>query len=238
MMDVQMFLPSPKAVSSRPERASQRSLTLCETRTHCPFDLKVRRAIRLVGLSFERRRGPGDCCAIGKGPTLVIDGVVAVNADAIMRRLNALVPGVLVPKEVAAEAWLFEQVADRCLSPFVFAARWLDPANWDAVREAHFGDASWFTRSFELPRLRARIAGQLAGVDTSDDALRRALDALEERAPDRGFWLGTPRATLADVAIFAQLASLRSPLTPRVGRELSLRPALSDWLDRVDAATC
>jgi hypothetical protein len=42
---------------------------------------------------------------------------------------------------------------------------------------------------------------------------------------------------LADVALFGQLASFRTPLTPWQAGELAKRPVLDDWLDRVDRAT-
>lgn len=65
---------------------------------------------------------------------------------------------------------------------------------------------------------------------------RSVLDRLEARAPRTGFWLGET-VGVADVALFAQLRSLKSALTPWQAREIELRPALVDWIDRVDAAT-
>jgi glutathione S-transferase len=76
-----------------------------------------------------------------------------------------------------------------------------------------------------------------AGEEALWDDYRRVLDFLEARAPHDGFWLGGDTPTVADVAIFGQLHGLRTPLTAAQGRELVLRPALTDWLDRVDEAT-
>jgi glutathione S-transferase len=62
------------------------------------------------------------------------------------------------------------------------------------------------------------------------------LDDLDARAPDDGFWMG-PRATAADVGLFAHLHELRLPTTPWLAEEVARRSRLSRWLDRVDAAT-
>ena len=95
-----------------------------------------------------------------------------------------------------------------------------------------------------VPRLRRKVLASLvardflrAGETALWDDFRRVLDALEARAPLEGFWVESDAPTVADVAIFGQLHGLRTPLTAAQGRELALRPALTDWLDRVDAAT-
>lgn len=75
------------------------------------------------------------------------------------------------------------------------------------------------------------------GVVVVDSTSIVVLDALEARAPYEGFWLGTGRPTIADIALYAQLHALRSPLTPLQAREVLVRPRLSDWLDRVGDAT-
>jgi glutathione S-transferase len=51
-----------------------------------------------------------------------------------------------------------------------------------------------------------------------------------------GFWLG-PRLSVADVALFAQLHSLRTSLTPWQRDSVEARESLRQWLDRVDVAT-
>lgn len=62
------------------------------------------------------------------------------------------------------------------------------------------------------------------------------LDDLDARAPAEGFWLG-PRLGVADIAMFGQLRSLDTALTPRQAADLRARKRLSAWIDRVDAAT-
>jgi glutathione S-transferase len=74
------------------------------------------------------------------------------------------------------------------------------------------------------------------GLEACYDRMRRALDDLDARAPEEGFWLG-PRATVADVGLFAHLHSLRLPLIPWQAAEVAKRERLSRYLDRFDAIT-
>ena len=75
-----------------------------------------------------------------------------------------------------------------------------------------------------------------AGKEALWSDFQRVLGHLEARAPRTGFWVGGS-VSVADVAIFAQVRSLRTPLTPRQAREIELRPVLVDYLDRVDEVT-
>ena len=95
----------------------------------------------------------------------------------------------------------------------------------------------------DRPAVRRKVLGALVARDFCGPARRRSgttsagSSTLEARAPLEGFWVESDTPTVADVAIFGQLHGLRTPLTAAQGRELALRPALTDWLDRVDAAT-
>ena len=140
-------------------------------------------------------------------------------------------------RRVRAEAWAWEDFAARSLGGYLQTAIWDDDRNWPLVRSALFG-SSWLARTVVAPFVRARkrtaLRTRAAGVFGIDD-FRRMLDHLEARAPFEGFWV-TSRVTVADLAIFAQLDPLRSPLTASQAREIKLRPALTDWLDRVGLA--
>lgn len=111
--------------------------------------------------------------------------------------------------------------------------------------EAYFaGGAPWLVKKLVVPMIRRKVLSGLvardflrAGEKALWDDYRRVLDCLEARAPRGGFWLGGEHASVADIAIFGQLHGLRTPLTRAQARELTLRPALTDWLDRVDEAT-
>ncbi len=218
--------------------------------SYSPFALKTHRALKLAGLAYETRRGrmPADFKRYNPQaqiPVLLVDDEPVHDSTRILARLAELAPS-LLPRDprARAEAWLWEDWADRALRGYVIAARWADDRNWPAVRDAIFGGAPWFMRKIIAPLVRRRVAGTLvvsdftrAGMPALWDDFRRVLDALEARAPERGFWLGDA-PSIADVGLFGQLHALRiEALTPSQARELKLRPALTDWLDRVDEAT-
>ncbi len=142
-----------------------------------------------------------------------------------------------------AAAWLWEDVADTSLNGFLVAARWADERNWPAVRDAYFGGAPWPVRALVAPQIRRGVIGGLvardvwrAGARACWERFEKALDQLEARAPEQGFWVGAA-PSVADLAIFAQLHSLRTRLTRPQGEALAAHPGISAYLDRVDAVT-
>ena len=243
-------------------KTNQPTIVLCElaetgidsVQSYSPFCLKVHRALGLAGVSYTSRRGaPGDFRALNAAaqvPVLLVDDEVITDSTRILARIDRLAiangrPSLVpVDPRARAEAWLWEDYADRALNGYLVAARWADDRNWPMVREAYFAGAPWFVRKLVAPMLRRKVLSALvardflrAGEEVLWDDFRRVLDCLEARAPLEGFWLGGDHATVADVAIFGQLHSLRTPLTAAQARELTLRPALTDWLDRVDEAS-
>ncbi|MEO1273696.1 MAG: glutathione S-transferase C-terminal domain-containing protein, partial [Myxococcota bacterium] len=152
----------------------------------------------------------------------------------------------LVPADPhqAALAWSWEEFADTTLSGFVVAARWADERNWPSVRKAFFGHAPPPIRWIVPTLLRRSI---LKGLDQRDvwhlgpdhcwNRFQTVLDHLEQLSPTRGFWMESPSPTVADVAMFAQLQSLRLPLTPWQAQQIDARPTLAAWLDRVHDAS-
>ena len=91
--------------------------------------------------------------------------------------------------------------------------------------------------------IRRQVIGSLVARDVwragPEACWRRfgdLLDCLEQRAPARGFWLGE-RLGPADLGLFAQLHSLRTPLTAWQAEQVAARPKLGAWLDRVGLAT-
>ena len=233
------------------------SLVLCEfTETgvagidsFSPFCLKVIRALRAAGLPYVSRRGMGPYAfrslnPAGQLPILLVDDVPIADSTRIVRTIRELVPDAF-PGDASArgESHLWEELADTHLNGFVVASRWADDANWPTVRNAYFGEAPWIVRTLVAPRLRARVLRSLhardvwrSGEEACWDAFQTTLDALDERAPEQGFWLAGGFST-ADVALAAQLESLTTPLTPRQATLVAARPRLSRWLDRVDAET-
>jgi glutathione S-transferase len=244
-------------------KTNQPKIVLCElgetgipnVQSYSPFCLKVHRALGLSGLAYTSRRAaaPGDfrsLNALEQVPVLIVDDVVVTDSTRILARIDELAvrsgrPS-LVPSDprARAEAWLWEDYADRALNGYLVAARWADPRNWPLVREAYFQGAPWLVKKLVVPMLRRKVMAALvardvlrAGERALWDDFRRVLDCLEARAPLDGFWVGSEQPTVADVAMFGQLHGLRTPLTAAQARELTLRPALTDWLDRVDEAT-
>jgi glutathione S-transferase len=176
---------------------------------------------------------------------LLVDGAPIADSTRILERVDALT-GVFsrgLDARTRAEAWLWEDYADTALNGFLVAARWADDRNWPLVRDAYFGAAPWPVRALIAPRLRSGVVKNLvardvwrAGAEACWERFDRALDQLEARAPAEGYWLAAA-PTVADVAIFAQLHSLRTPLTAPQAKSVASRRCLSAYLDRVDAVT-
>ena len=106
------------------------------------------------------------------------------------------------------------------------------------------GDSRRHPTAGSRGRIRKNVLGALRGADVGLHGwpaawarLRRQLDALDLVAPADAFWCGTPSPTVADLGLFAQLQSLRTPLTQRQKVWVEERPRLTAWLDRVEAAT-
>ncbi len=241
----------------------QPKIVLCELgettvpglQSYSPFCLKVHRALGLAGLAYTSRHAPPRAFRAldpaAQVPVLLIgQDEVVVDSTRILARVDRLSRAAggpsLLPADprACAEAWLWEDFADRALSGYVVAARWANHHNWPLVKEAYFAGAPWFVKRLIAPRIRSRVLGALVARDvlrSGEEALwedfRRSLDQLEARAPFEGFWVTKGAPTVADIALFGMLQSLRTPLTAAQHHELKLRPALSDWLDRVDEAT-
>jgi glutathione S-transferase len=215
-----------------------------------PFCLKVHRALRASGLAYERRYGkmPRSFAKenpLGQVPVLLVDGDPVADSTRIVRRIESLVGpiGGEMDARTQSETWLWEELADTSLNGFVVAARWADDRNWEAVRASYFKGAPWFVRALIVPRVRARVVRGLvardvwrAGAEECWNRFLMTLEHLEGRAPKSGFWVGE-RLTVADIALFAQLQSFRTPLTRWQGHALEQKAMLRAWLDRVDDAT-
>ncbi len=215
-----------------------------------PFCLKVHRALRVTGLAYERRHAsrPNEFAkynATGQVPVLLVDSEPVADSTAIVQRIESIAGPIGGARDArtSGEAWLWEELADTGLNGFLVAARWADDRNWPLAREAYFGAAPWFVRTLIAPRIRAHVTKTLvardvwrAGPDACWSRFLTLLDRLDERAPRSGFWLDE-RVSVADIAMFAQLRSLRTPLTAWQSHAIGQRARLSAWIERVDAAT-
>lgn len=234
------------------------TLTLCELadpgvpglESHSPFCLKVHRALRAAGLPYTRRYGArpdafGHLNPARQVPVLLVGDRAVADSTAILATMESLGGRSLLPDDprARAEAWLWEELGDTALNGFVVAARWADDRNWPAVRDAYFGAIPAALRWAIAGRLRAGVVRGLhardvwrRGPEACWERFDRTLDQLDARAPRAGFWVGEA-LSVADVSLFAQLHALRNALTPWQRDRIAARPALTAWLDRVDAAT-
>jgi glutathione S-transferase len=237
-------------------------LTLCEFPTpsipnlesFSPFCLKVHRALKVAELPYTSRHS-GDPSAFKslnparQVPILLIENEsgqeVISDSSRIVDRIERLSPErfAATNRIERAEAELWEELADTALNGFLVASRWADDRNWQRTKSAYFVGMPGPVAFFIVPRIRARVlAGLYArdiwrqGPDACWERFTAILDQMDARAPKTDYWVGT-KLSRADVAIFAQLHSLRTELTVWQRDQLASRRNLSAYLDRVDAAT-
>lgn len=218
--------------------------------SYSPFCLKVHRALKAADLPYTRtaldmpsRTTPFN--KAGQVPVLRIDARHVADSTPILAAINTLTDGMftLHDPRADAEARLWEDWADTVLSGFVSTARWADEDNWSRVRPAYFPNmpapvalvVPAMIRRSVLKGLHARELTR-RGLDACWERLEHTLDDLERRAPQRGFWMGD-KLSVADLAIFAQLHSLRTELTPAQRDAVNRRPALTAWMELVARAT-
>lgn len=209
-----------------------------------PFCLKVRRALALAGLDFASRQTYelhefADLNPAQQVPILVADGTPIADSTAILDAIEAWTDAPPLDPRARAEALLYEEMADSGLYGYVLASRWADPNNWPKVRATFFGPTP---DEIVLPVRKSVVDGLYArditraGLETCWQRHGALLDALDGRAPVEGFWLGETLSR-ADLALFAQVRSMATDLTPAQADAVMSRRRLWDWIERVDAAT-
>jgi glutathione S-transferase len=197
---------------------------------------------RRVTLTLGRRRGLRRLNPLGAVPVLVQGAVVIADASRIAHHLEALRPEPpLVPAAPEARAWvaLLEQWGDRSLAPLAGACKWLNPENREAALDRTLGEmTSGPLRPLLAPllahRLRRRhLAAARAPVSVAqlEERVRESLGTLATMLDGKEFLLGrTP--TLADIAVFAPLVSLRGYAERRLVDQV---PVVVEWLERLGA---
>lgn len=215
-----------------------------------PFVLEVSRGLRLAKLPFHRQAVNmmkiKQVNPLRQLPVIALGEEKVADSTRILQRLEVMAPGSMtggLDARGVAEAWLWEEFADTSLYPYVLATRWVDDRGWPIPREHFFGSMPAPIRAIVAPMVRRAVVRKTierdfvrGGLDACYERMRRVLDALDARAPEGGFWLG-PKASVADLGLFAHLHSLRLPLTPWQAEEVGRRQRLARYLDRVDAAT-
>lgn len=242
---------------------AQPTLTLLElgdthmdhVESYSPFCLKVHRALRSRGLAYARRHDRPDAHRESpwkQVPVLLIGGTDAAapevvwDSTRILRRIGELSGRPFddaYDTRTRAEIALTEELADTACNGFLVASRWADPRNWERTQAAYFAGMPEVLRWLIVPRIRGRIVKALSTRDVlrqgQDECWRRfdvLLESLEARAPREGFWFGSTISS-ADLALFGQLQSFRTPLTLPQREAVERHAALTAYLDRMDAAT-
>lgn len=233
-------------------------LVLCElgesrdpkVESFSPFCLKVHRGLKYLGLPYERMHGmPGAFkkhFATGQVPVLLVGEEGVGDSTYILRRIQELAGRTFQDSndpKLTAEALLWEEFADTALVGFVMASRFADERNWPRVRDTIFKAIPGPFRGLIGARIRSSIVKSVvardfwrAGPEACWRRFTETLDSMEARAPESGYWLGTS-FSVADIALFSMLQSLRLDVTPWQRDQIAQRPRLSRYLDRVDAAT-
>lgn len=233
---------------SKPQSAA---LILCEVPrdpypgldSFSPFVIKVRRALRLAKLPYLHRARPTptehrDVNPAGQVPALITpEGDLRDSTD-ILRYIEGQVPGAFEAKD--AEALLWEDFADTSINAYMVMCRWASEDSFARLREMFFGPAPeqvWGPiRKNVLAALEQRQVIK-KGLEDGETRFRELLDHLAARAPEPGKHWCTEGISVADIAIFAQLQSLRCPVTQRWAQEIDERPRLVAYLDAIDAET-
>ena len=218
-----------------------------------PFVEKVARGLRYKKIDFEevlpsspfelRKWGP-----TGKMPVLELDGERIYDSTFILRRIDESVPEPPLfasdPRTAALQR-LLEDWSDESLYWYTMALRWAEP-NVAATTEQLAATVPALMR----PLARLVMPRKIGGMARSQGLGRlpynvlaseygKRLDELVLLLDDRSFFYGEGSGSLcaADLAIHGQLTTARSGPTPDADQLLSHRPALVDWMKRVEGLT-
>ena len=216
--------------------------------TDSPFCAKVRVCLQVKGLAYRRitltvanRKELRQANPLGKVPVLIDRGRAIADSSAIARHLEAEHPEPpLLPGDPAARAYvsLLEDWADESLYFVVGGFKWLNRANRAKAIERTVSELGGGVFRPVVGRLVARhIArsyrawGYGAGsIAHFEERMRESLGWLAQLVAGRTFLLGRS-LTIADVAVYAQLAWMRQYAEARL---LDEQPAVAEWLARLD----
>ena len=216
--------------------------------TDSPFCAKVRICLQLKGvvyrrvtLTLGRRSELRRLNPLGRVPVLLDHGRPIVDSSAIARHLEAEHPEpALLPTDAAARAYcsLIEDWADESLYFVAGAFKWINAANRDTAIARTLAELGGGVFRPVLGRVVARrIAARYrawgygpASLPHFTERMRASLDWIARLVEGRAFLLGRT-LTLADVAVYAQLAWMRGYAERTL---LGEQPAVVAWLERLD----
>ena len=211
-----------------------------------PFTVKVERALQLKGVEYllvapesqadYRRWNP----ETGLLPVLDRDGERVHDSTRILEWLDERYPN---PPLLSSDPKLAEaqrRLEEWCDETFFFY--WL---RWQRVREAEesrpprrFGLLAWAQelaggKGPSRPRRRDGLSGEVGELV---DQLARRCDDLIYMLAGRDFFYGS-RPSMADLAVYAMLDSMRGGNYPRGPEILGARPELLALMGRVEKAS-
>jgi glutathione S-transferase len=217
-----------------------------------PFCDKVRRILHVKGEPYEVREIPVSRSftrvrrvnRIGKLPCLEHDGRRIADSTEIAAYLEQRFPEpALLPTDPRERALchVFEDWADESLYFYEMTLRFTHPHNARRfVPQLVAHDPAWFQRiaGWAVPVLLRRVV-RSQGVGRKPRAM--LLRDVERHVQALAAWLGAgqwlvgERLSLADIAVFAQLACIRG--ADQGAKIVQAQPAVAAWLERVDRAT-
>lgn len=216
-----------------------------------PFVEKVARALALKGLAFRAvdLKSPGDLKrwnpVTGKMPVLEIDGDKVYDSTFILRRLDEMQPDPPLFSDdpaVAAAQRMLEDWSDESLYWYVMALRW-SPRNEAATIRQILPTVPALLRPL-VGLIVSRQIGRMPRVQglgrlPQDVLLREVglrLDDLVAQLGRRPFFF-SDRVSAADLAVTSELCTALSGPTPEFEALISERPALADYMKRVEDCT-
>jgi len=211
-----------------------------------PFCLKARICLSLkqvpyqrIGLTLGRRSELKRLSPLAKVPVLLANGETVADSSRIALFLEQKAPKpALIPRTVEERAWahLIEEWADESLSFVVGFFKWLNPANRERAYELTAELAGKLPRGAILPLVRRQIvrryaaSGFVAGsLPHFEERMGENLVHLRDMLGDKPFLLGK-YATLADIAVFAQLEWMSRYQEKRL---LDAVPEVRTWMERL-----
>ncbi len=211
-----------------------------------PFTEKVRRALLFKRLPFELREpaGPEDyrrwSPETGLLPVIEIDGERVADSTAILYRLDELFPH---PPLLAADPRTAEQqrqLEDWADESFLWHfLRWQRmEQEWQSARSVRgLNGASGLQRALRAVGAWIRAGGTWERPHAA--LLRQIGDRLDDLLNFLGArsFFYADQMSMADLAVYGMLFTLRREAIPGAARLLAERPGLLDYMGRVEQAT-
>ncbi len=215
-----------------------------------PFCDKVRRALRVKGLSWQTVEVPllgagkfKHISPTGKFPAVDFDGQLIVDSTDIVAHLEALVPSpALIPTDPCerGDALILEDWADESLYFYDITMR-----NWPQNRQWFLDDLLFAETGLKRKILDRALPGPLRKIARTQGLgrkterqvtaeLTRHYDSLAGRLQGRD-WLVGSALSIADIAVRSMLFVLDRTVEGKALHDA--RPALVAWSARVDAVT-